>query len=361
MNVAHVVATLNLGGAERFCVDLAAALQRFGVRSSVCAMYGGGELAGEAAAGGVAVHVIQRRVKHDPVAFARLVRWLRHERPDVVHVHDVAGVIRGAPAARLARVPAVVSVRHDVRSVGRARDLLLDAAERLVDCAVASGEAVRRHVDRHRPDVRRKVIPCGIDLRRFPYRDPPQRRPFRLLSIGRIEEQKGHAFLIEALPRVLQQWPDTVLTIVGEGPALPALRARASALGFAANVELLPPHPDTHALLDRADLFCFPSLWEAQGLAMIEAQAVGVPVLASAVDGIVEHVHDGVNGRLAPPGDARAIGDAIVALLSSHGERARLARAARASAAALDIGTIAQRWLEVYAQVKNRPTVASVP
>ncbi len=63
------------------------------------------------------------------------------------------------------------------------------------------------------------------------------------------------------------------------------------------------------------------------GLAMIEAQAVGVPVLASAVDGIVEHVHDGVNGRLAPPGDARAIGDALVEMLFAHEQRLRLARA----------------------------------
>jgi glycosyltransferase involved in cell wall biosynthesis len=317
-------------------------------------MYRGGDLVAAAEERGVSVHVIRRRVKHDPVAFAQLVRWLRRERPDVVHVHDVAGVIRGAPAARLAGVRAVVAVRHDVRSVGRARDLLLDSAERLVDRAVASSEAVRRHVDRHRRGVGHTVIPCGVDLRRFPYRDPPLRRPVRLLSIGRLEEQKGQVFLIEALPRVLQQGPDTVLTIVGEGPALPALRARAEALGVAANVEFLPPDPNTHALLDRADLFCFPSLWEAQGLAMIEAQAVGVPVLASAVDGIVEHVRDGVNGRLAPAGDARSLGDAIVELLGAHTQRVRLARAARASAEELDVGAIARRWLDVYAQVLDR-------
>ena len=331
------------------------------MRSSLCAMYCGGDLVAEAERAGVPVHVIRRRVKHDPVAFARLVRWLRRERPDVVHVHDVAGVVRGAPAARLAGVPAVVAVRHEVRSVGHTRDLLVDAAERLVDRSVASGDAVRRYVDRRVPHLHRTVIPCGVDLRRFPYRDPPARRPFRLLSVGRLEEQKGHVFLIEALPRVLEQWPDTMLTIVGEGPALPNLRARATALGVAANVELLPPHPDTQSLLDRTDVFCFPSLWEAQGLAMIEAQAVGVPVLASAVDGIVENVRDGENGRLAPPGDARAIGDALIALLDAHDERVRLARAARASAEALDVGAIAQRWLEVYAQVTDRPAASPVP
>lgn len=317
-------------------------------------MYRGGELVAAAKERGVPVHVIRRRVKHDPVAFARLARWLLREKPDVVHVHDVAGVIRGAPAARLAGVRAVVAVRHDVRSVGRARDLLLASAERLVDRTVASGEAVRRHADRRRPAGRYTVIPCGVDLGRFPYRDPPQRLPFRLLSIGRLEQQKGHVFLIEALPRVLRRWPETTLTIVGDGPALPDLRATARRLGVAANVALLPPHPDTYALLDRADLFCFPSLWEAQGLAMIEAQAVGVPVLASAVDGIVEHVRDGLSGRLAPPGDAGAIGAAIVALLGAHEDRVCLARAARASAQALDVGAIAQRWMDVYAQITDR-------
>jgi glycosyltransferase involved in cell wall biosynthesis len=272
----------------------------------------------------------------------------------VVHVHDVAGVIRGAPAARLAGVRAVVAVRHDERSVGRARDLLLDSAEGLVDRAVASSVAVRRHSAERRPQARHVVIPCGIDLQRFAYRDPPLRTPFRLLSIGRLEEQKGHAFLIEALPRVQQQLPGTMLTIVGDGPLLARLRARARDLGVASSVELVMPDPDTAALLERADLFCFPSLWEAQGLAMIEAQAVGVPVVASAVGGIGEHVQDGVSGRLVPPGDPRALADAIVELLRAHEERVRVARAARASAERLDIGAIAQRWLTVYAHASER-------
>jgi len=317
-------------------------------------MYRGGDLVASAEERGVPVHVIRRRVKHDPVAFARLVRWLRRERPDVVHVHDVAGVVRGAPGARLAGVRAVVAVRHDERSVGRARDVLLTSAERLVDRAVASSEAVRRHIEGSQPNGRHTVIPCGVDLRRFPYRDPPPRRPFRLISIGRLEAQKGQVFLIEALPRVLRQWPDTVLTIVGDGPSLAGLRTRTRALGLASSVEFVPPTLDPYPLLDRADLFCFPSLWEAQGLAMIEAQAAGVPVLASAVGGIVEHVQDGVNGRLAPAGDARSLGDAIADLLAAHEQRLRLARAARTTAEALDVRAIAQRWLDVYAQLTDR-------
>jgi glycosyltransferase involved in cell wall biosynthesis len=317
-------------------------------------MYRGGDLVDAAAERTLPVHVIQRRVKHDPVAFARLVGFLRRDRPDVVHVHDVAGVIRGAPAARLAGVRTVVAVRHDERSVGWARDLLLDSAERLVDRAVASSEAVRRHLAGRRPHAGHVVIPCGIDLQRFAYRDSPPRAPFRLLSIGRLEEQKGHVFLIEALPHVQRRFPGTTLTIVGDGPLLARLRARARDLGIASSVEIVPPDPDTAALLDRADLFCFPSLWEAQGLAMIEAQAVGVPVVASAVGGIGEHVADGANGRLVPPRDARALADAIVTLLGAHDERVRLARAARASAEALDIRTIAQRWLTVYAEASER-------
>jgi glycosyltransferase involved in cell wall biosynthesis len=353
LHVTHVVATLELGGAERFCVDLALALQQCGVRSSLCAMYRGGDLVAATAERALPTHVIHRHVKHDPVAFARLVGFLRRERPDVVHVHDVAGVIRGAPAARLAGVRAVVAVRHDERSVGWARDLLLGSAERLVDRAVASSAAVRRHIAARRSDAHHEVIPCGVDLQRFLYRDPPVRVPFRLLSIGRLEEQKGHVFLIDALPHVQRRFPGTVLTIVGNGPLLSRLRARARELGIASSVELVPPDPDTAALLDRADLFCFPSLWEAQGLAMIEAQAVGVPVVASAVGGIGEHVQDEVSGRLVPPGDARALADAIVRTLGAHEERVRLARAARRSAEALDIQAIAQRWLGVYAQASE--------
>jgi glycosyltransferase involved in cell wall biosynthesis len=218
--VLHLIATMQVGGAERFCVDLARALGESGLVTGICAMYGDGPFGQVAAAGGVTLSTVRRRFRYDPVALGALVRRLRRLAPDIVHVHDVAGLLYGAPAAWLARQRVAVATRHDVYSAGAWRDALAARIQSRIPSVVASSPAVAERIERVSGRAC-QVIPCGIDRRRFRYRDPRPARAPHVMTIGRLESQKGQAHLLDAFARVLRARPGARLSIVGAGSAVP--------------------------------------------------------------------------------------------------------------------------------------------
>jgi glycosyltransferase involved in cell wall biosynthesis len=356
LRVAHLLATLRIGGAERFCVDLASALCADGVESSIATLADGGPLEAVAQEMGITVHVGRRKFRRDPRPVLAAAKHLSALRPDVVHLHDLPGTILGAVAAGLAGITRIVGTRHDVRRLSWTRTLCLRTSEARVATVIASSEAVRRFLVVQQLRRRYPVIPCGIATRRFVYRDPPERACSHLLTVGRLVEQKGHRHLLETFRQIRERRPDARLTIVGDGPLRDALQRQARALGIDGVTRFLGFSLDTPALLDTADLFCFPSLWEPQGLAVLEAQAIGVPVIASAVDGITEAVEDGVTGRLVPPADPSAMAQAVLDLLPDREQRRRLAQTARARIMRWDIRGIAAEYANVYHAVVGRST-----
>jgi glycosyltransferase involved in cell wall biosynthesis len=154
--------------------------------------------------------------------------------------------------------------------------------------------------------------------------------------VGRLLRGKGLETLIEALagPEVPAEL-ELVLVGSGEGQALDAtadLRALAERLGLRARVRFAGRSDRVEDYLRAADLFVFPSLFEALGIALVEAAACGLPAVASRTGGIVDVVEDGRSGLLVPPGDAPALGAALARLARDEGARAAMGRAARATA-----------------------------
>jgi glycosyltransferase involved in cell wall biosynthesis len=234
-----------------------------------------------------------------------------------VHVVDVWPL--ALLAARIARVPRVIVTHHTPQlprqenAFGR---LLWHAGWLTRPEVIYTSEADR--VRDARP--RSVVIPLGIDLDRF---DVP-RRPHEGRIVGnvaRLVEQKDQRVLIEAMRSI----PDTRLVIVGDGP----LRAELERAADGLPVELTGARDDVPELLAGFDVFAFPSRFEGLCLAVIEAQAAGVPVVATPVGGIVETVVDGETGLLVPVGDPHALAVAVRRLLEDHELAARLAAEAR--------------------------------
>ena len=348
LRIAHVVANLEIGGAERFAVDLALAQRRNGADARLVAMYGGGPLLDVARGAGLPIHVIERRLRYDPIAWRRLVATLRAARPEVVHLHDASPILLGVPAARLAGCRATVGVRHHVRPIGTVREALLLCCEQRLSACVASSRAVASFLASMGRRADLPVVHCGIDVARFPCREPRAALAPRILSVGRLDEQKGHLVLVEAFARVRQERPEATLVIAGDGPLRDAMTARARALGVGDALTLVGTVVDTAPLLAGSDVFCFPSLWEPQGLALLEAQAAGVPVVASGVDGIFETVRSGETGVLVPPGDPAALARALVELAADPARCAALARCARAEIARWDLSVAAARYDGIY-------------
>jgi glycosyltransferase involved in cell wall biosynthesis len=164
-------------------------------------------------------------------------------------------------------------------------------------------------------------------------------------NVARLVAQKDQRTLVEAAPAILEPFPEARFVVVGDGPLRADLERRAAGLPF----EFTGGRGDVPDLLAGFDVFAFPSLYEGLCLAVIEAQAAGVPVVATPVGGIRETVVDGETGLLVPPQDARALAAAVCRLLEDRELVARLAaEAKRRARERFSVERMVERTLELY-------------
>lgn len=267
-----------------------------------------------------------------PALVPRLALALRRLRPRVVHVTDVW------PAAQIAsRVAGVgrLLVTHHTPELPR-RDNLAGrlwqwGGWRARPELIYTSEADRATDGR---DSAAHVVYLGIDVERFARARPVLAHDGRLVgNVGRLAEQKGQGFLIDAAPRVLERHPDVRFVIVGDGELRTELEQRASSVGIADRFLFTGARDDVPELLASLDVFALPSLFEGLCYAVIEAQAAGVPVVATPVGGVRETVVPGETGVCCVPGDPVSLADGIVWLLEHPEEARRMAGNARSRVA----------------------------
>ena len=213
-----------------------------------------------------------------------------------------------------------------------------------------------------------EVIHCGVDAAVFRPRPAsaaaaggaPADEPYDILSIATLQPQKGHAVLVAAARRLVERGVAIRVRMVGEGEERPALEAAIAAAGLTDRVLLLGRQPRDRIaeLLGEVDVVVQPSIVLPNGktegipVALMEALASGVPVVATAVSGVPELVEDGVTGRLVPPGDADTLADALVDLQRDPALAARLAEAGRARVlASFDLRTNTRHLAERFVAV----------
>lgn len=260
---------------------------------------------------------------------AATARRLRRERPRIVHVTDV-----WAPAlvaGRLAR-PARLLVTHHTPELPR-RDSLAGRVWWRLGWLARPEVVYTSQSDRARDGralLRTHVVPLGIDLDRFVFRPQRPRGDTPVIgNVARLAPQKGHDVLVAAAALVLERHPRARFVIVGDGELRATLEEQARRAGLEEQVSFLGARADVPALLASFDVFAFPSRFEGLCLAVIEAQAVGVPVVATPVGGIQETVVPGETGLLSRIDDARSLADGILALLDDPVRAARMAVEAR--------------------------------
>ena len=279
--VTHVLWTLGRAGAERAVYELATRLQAQGFCVRVVSAGGGGEMAADFRAAGVDLAIgPETASRRDTIAFLRAE--FNSHRPALVHTHLVGGDVWGGWAASRERVrPWVITAHNDDRDEPWLTHFVRGIAYRRADRVICVSEAVRAFLRKEFSvaDSRLTVIPNGVDLARLMTREGATFRDIpRLITVGRLVEQKGHETLLLALAPIRRPWQ---LDIVGQGPKLRVLERLAESLGILPSVRFFGSVRDVEARLAEADLFCFPSLWEGQGLALLEAAGSGVPIIAS--------------------------------------------------------------------------------
>ncbi len=295
-----------------------------------------------------------------------LVRVLRDDDWDLIHAHWLIpqGLV-AMLARRLARRQVTLvctshggdlfglrgtGFRAIKRAVLRASSRVSVVSEAMRNAVLALGIA---------PD-KVAVIPMGVDLRERFTPDPrPTREQSQLLFVGRLVEKKGVGLLLQALPRVLQAFPNIQLTIAGGGPLEAELRRLAASLRISDHVDFkgMVSQSDLPALYRRATLFVAPFLvaesgdQEGFGLVLVEAMGCGCPVICGDVPAVRDIVLDDNTGVLVNPRNPAALADAIMGLLADPKRRDRYAANARRHCEeAFDWRTIAARYGELLSE-----------
>ena len=297
----------------------------------------------------------------DEAAVRELTAYLVRNEIDLLHAHMYRAEVVGARAAVAAETAVVMATVHSsrVRSVEDIATLaaLTPVMDRLI---VPSASIVAKVRAEGRGGASFSVIPNGVDLDRFdlPLGACSLRREFKIPSgapvlgvVARLEPEKGHRYLIEAMPAMLQGAPEAWLVIVGEGSLEGELRSLAASLPGLAGERIVftGRREDVAAITGEIDVAVLPSLREAQGISILEAMARHKPVVASAVGGIPEVLTNGLDGLLVPPADPAALAEACIRLACSPELRARMGEAGRATVEArFSLDAMVRQIEEVY-------------
>lgn len=350
-----------MGGAERLAVQIANARAAAGDAAFLYVMTDEGELSGRVSPGVRTRYFRYERASiNDPIGFVSSVArgwrllsgqivqdgvelvqshlpganyWglllqLRGVCPTIPTIHNNqefrygredqvwrARLRRRAYVEMLKRCPAVVAVSQAVReSLGS--DLRLSPAGLARVRVIVNGVDIPAPSDRQR--ARQALARFGL-----PPGDP------LVVAAGRMTEQKNHALLLDAVAELRRTAHRCRVLIAGDGPLRPFLERRAEELGIADQVTLSGTVGDLTEVLQGADLFVLPSLWEGLPLVLLEAMATGLPVIGTRIRGVAEVVEEGVSGLLVEPADAGAMAEAIAALLGNPRLREQYGQAGR--------------------------------
>lgn len=338
IRVMHVVMDLDIGGGQ---ISILTALRYHNPEAlnvTICCLGRAGTLAEKAERmGGNVLSLNRQGMRNDPGTLWQLMRLMRCCKIDVVHTHLwCRSNVYGRAAAALARVPVIVATEQGRITVRPPKRLLADyILGPFTDGFIAVSRAVKEHMVQQQgvPAHKIRVIYNGIDPNQFQVCESQTvvRRSLGLPvgvpligCVARLEPVKGHSYLIDAMAEIRAHLPQAILLIVGTGTAQVTLREKVRKQGLSGAVLFLGERQDIPTLLRAMDLFVLPSLDEGLGIALLEAMAMGLPVVATNVGGIPEVVDNGRTGILVPPQDSEALAQAVIALLRDEKRRQRM-------------------------------------
>jgi len=336
MRIVQVLETLHRGGLERMVLDTSQALRAAGHEVVIACLNEAGEVAEQARAAGIAVHAYRRNSTMAIATIARMVSRFRWFAPDVVHSHNPRVHHFAAIAAHYSRTPCVISTRHSPLSSTGARydERWYRRVLPWTDRIVYVSEQARRFLTEECgvPEAPSAVIHNGVDCERFRWvvARPAARWPrLRLGAVGRLVPAKGHDILIRAFAAVAGEVPEAELRIIGGGVLAEPLRALVAELRLEGRVSFEGEREDVAPLLGELDLAAFASRSEGLSLAVLEAMAAGLPIVAARAGGTPEVAPEGDVAWYCAPGDSGALAAALRDAMSRPEELQRRGAVAR--------------------------------
>lgn len=262
----------------------------------------------------------------------QLMRCLRRNRIQILHSHLFYSSLFASPVGWLAGVPVIVETPH-LRERWRHGPVKGSyAVDRMVSrfvnayIAVSNANAVYLAQVKRIPQSKIHIIQNGTDVNRFQQSrrgvsaDKRAMLGFEaenpvVVVPARLEPQKGHSVLLNALPQVLAEFPNAKFVLAGEGALLPQLQSQVQRLGLASSVRFVGRQPDIESWFDLCEFTVLPSLYEGLPLVSIESLACAKPMVATAVDGTPEVIIDGRTGLTVPAGNSKELAHAVIRML----------------------------------------------
>ncbi len=339
MNVLFLTTHLNAGGITSYLLTLSKGMTERGVRVHIASS--GGDLEDDFSALGVRLLNLNIRTKSelDPRIYCvlpLLKQYIHRQEIDIIHAQTRITQVMGSCLSKMTKRP-FVSTCHGFFKPRFSRKMFPCWG----NAAVAISTAVQKHLrdDFKIAGERVRLIPSGIDIQMYAPADEDQKRQLRhkydlgeapvLGIIARLSDVKGQDVLIDAMTKIREQVPDVKLIMAGEGKMEPALRGMVKRLGLEQTVFFYPLTYKVSEILPVLDIFVMPSRQEGLGLSIMEAQASGVPVVASRVGGIPSLIESGKTGFLVEPEDPAALAQTILGALRDKGRLAQIAKAGR--------------------------------
>ena len=339
MNVLFLTTHLNTGGITSYLLTLSKGMIERSVRVHIASS--GGDMAAEFSALGVQLLNLNIRTKSelDPRIYCALLflsRYVRRHAIDMIHAQTRVTQVMGFWLAAMTGC-SYVSTCHGFFKPHVSRRIFPCWGDAVV--AISAAVAKHLHDDFQIADERISLIPSGIDMRMYPPADDAKKRQMRCKYhlgaepvvgiIARLSAVKGQDILIEAMKTVSEQIADAKLIIAGEGKTEPLLREMVKKFKLEQNVLFYAFTHKAVEILSLLDIFVMPSRQEGLGISIMEAQAAGVPVIASCVGGIPSLIEEGRTGFLVEPEDSVALGQTILSALRDPDRLARVANAGR--------------------------------
>ena len=333
-----MIDSLGPGGAEQLMPSILKNLKRAGFNIRICTLQirAGNPIASELERLGLPVDLVPILNLRQPFNLFHILRYLRLHRPQLLHTQLEFADILGTVAAKILGIPSVSTVHTldafpEKKSAWGRMKLRWFLLGKYCNCVIAVSEKTRLHYLQSGRLHQDKVITLynGVDISRFKNTDASQiaktKQALRLpldskviITVAVLREPKGIQFMIEALPAILEQFPDVHYLIVGDGEYGAALSDLATVLDIKKHITFAGHRTDIPDLLACCDIFVLPTLKDALPTVLIEALAAERPIVASDVGGVPEIIENGVNGLLVAPGDPSQLADACLQLLKDN-------------------------------------------
>lgn len=359
MKIIHVVNSLDCGGLEIFVIDLCLSQISAGHQCYLFCLQEGGELAERAKKSNLVVFNGQKKQGVNVKLLWLMYRLFKRLSFDVVHTHNLSPMIYGNIAAKLAGTRRIVHTRH-----GRGLDITYRFIWNMCDSIICISEDAKQSllICNRLEEKKVKVIHNGIDVDRFlATRSGKSINEIKLEigiplhkiiigTVGRLAMEKDHASLIFAAKNLIDSGVDVLVLIIGEGPERNTLRNLISSLGLDDSVSLLGYRGDVCDLYSVFDIFALPSTSEGLSIALLEAMASGLPIVATDVGGNPEILINGSTGLMVPPSNPAKFAEALLTLIADKGLRTALGKASKAKIIQdFDAASMVEHYSEEYA------------